>query len=251
MGESLRGDSPTRPLPIGKSVPLLFFRSLLRFLRLVSQGGIAPALMWDQAPARLAVMSGGAKKGRPKVRQTSGDRWRDAKPKKKRRHQGLIRRNDPEWTAVCTCGWKVVRPSEALAHEALEDHLRRGERRRKQRPKNSKRSESDRSAHELVLLEVPNGRWTAKCKCDWQNEEPTLSEAKDDLQDHLHENGGVWLDQPLFPWGTSDDEAKRNIRRDQENKSMLAEREERDADMLEEMELPERHMPPPSPDGTS
>jgi len=209
-------------------------------------------LMWGQAPARLAVMSGGTKKGRPQVRLTSGGRYeRSTKPKKEGRHQGWARDNDLEWTAGCTCGWEVGRPSEDLAKEVLEDHLRRGDRRRKQRPKNFKRSASGSSVHELVLQEVPDGRWTARCRCGWQNEEPTLSEAKDDLQDHLHENGGDWSDQPLFPWGISDDEAKENIRLQQANRSIVTEREERDADMLEEMELPERHMPPPSPDGTS
>ena len=197
-------------------------------------------------------MSGGTKKGRPQVRLTSGGRYeRSTKPKPEGRHQGLIRENDLEWTAFCTCGWKVERPSKDRANEAREDHLRRGELRRRQQPKNYKRPDDGWLAHKLEVLEDPNGRWTAKCRCGWQNEEPTLSEAKDDLQDHLHENEGVWLEQDMFPWGITEDEAKSNIRRDQENRSIVTEMEERDADMLEETELIEGHMPPPSPDGTS
>ena len=166
-------------------------------------------------------MSGGAKKGRPRVRLTSGGPYERSTHSKGRqqargrvhhRRRGKVRRSRLGWTAACTCGWRAQRESKALALEACEDHLRLKRGRRKQRAKNSKRSMPGRAAHKLSLLEGPNGRWTAKCKCGWQNEEPRVGKALEALQDHRHESGGVWRKPPEVRKALSRETAKRNIR---------------------------------------
>ncbi len=168
-----------------------------------------PLLSW-------AAMSGGAKKGRPRVvlnpRSVSPERNAKRKRRQKgqpvpRGHRAWVRQDGEfEWTAICTCGWSAKRTTKPLAHEAREDH-----RRLAKRPKSSKRSMPNWAVHKLSLDERPDGRWIAKCKCGWKNEKPTRVEAEKVLQSHQVERGGVRLDQPRTPKGLSVAEAKRNI----------------------------------------
>ncbi len=169
-------------------------------------------------------MPGGAKKGRPRVQLTSGGPYERTRSWAgllgtttdgllEQSHQTLTAKDDLGWTAFCDCGWKKVeQPSKALADKARKDHYK---------------AMSDRLAHTLVLLEGPNGGWTARCECGWQNDELELVEANDALQDHLHETGGIWTNMPDFL----------------EFLEGISEDEERDADLLEETELIEGHMP--------
>ena len=148
-------------------------------------------------------MSGGAKKGRPRVRLTSGDNPPKGSTKKRRAkrqkatssHRTRVREDEAlGWTAVCTCGWSAKRTTRPLAIRARDEH-----RRRPKRPKSSKRSMPNRAVHKLSLDDRPDGRWIATCKCGWKNEKPTRVEAEKVLQS-------------LCPVEVSVAEAKRNIR---------------------------------------
>ena len=163
-------------------------------------------------------MSGGAKKGRPRVRLTSGfDPFKGSTKKRSTKKRSTKKRSTRTtskkrqkatsshrprvqedealgWTAVCTCGWSAKRGTRLLAIRARDEH-----RRRPKRPKSSKRSMPNRAVHKLSLDDRPDGRWIAKCKCGWKNEKPTRVEAEKVLQS-------------LCPVEVSVAEAKRNIR---------------------------------------
>ena len=174
-----------------------------------------PSLSW-------AAMSGGAKKGRPRVvlnpRSVSPERNAKRKRRQKgqpvpRGHRAWVRQDGEfEWTAICTCGWSAKRTTKPLAHEAREDH-----RRLAKRPKSSKRSMPNWAVHKLSLDERPDGRWIAKCKCGWKNEKPTRVEAEKVLQS-------------LCPVEVSVAEAKRNIRLQERSKRMNDRARKRKAD---------------------
>ncbi len=171
-------------------------------------------MLRSRSNARLIAMAGGRKKGRPRVvlnpRSVSPERNAKRKRRQKgqpvrRRHRAWVRQDGEfEWTAVCTCGWSAKRPSRSLAHKECEEHRRRVKgtksSKRSIRIKSSKRSIHGGGAHKCSLDERPDGRWIAKCKCGWKNEEPTRVEAMKALQSHQVEKGGR-SDEPTHSLG--------------------------------------------------
>ena len=140
-------------------------------------------------------MSGGAKKGRPRARFSSGGFFRGStrrpyrgsrrrgkskgKPSRTGRQPGgtlpnkthvlSLNEGRDDWTATCTCGWQTIQSTRNAAKGLFQSH--RGVRIPKEIPKPSLTGSRKRG-------------WTAVCDCGWNRTELLKSAAADAAETH-------------------------------------------------------------------
>ncbi len=140
-------------------------------------------------------MSGGARKGRPRARFTSGSFFRGStrRPYRRSRRRGKskgkpsrtgrqpagtlpnkahvlsLNEGRDNWTATCTCGWQTIQSTRHAAKGLFQSH--RGVRIPKEIPKPSLRRQKT--------------GWTAVCDCGWNSRtQPLKSAAADAAEIH-------------------------------------------------------------------